>query len=588
MSSKTKLTKEQLFYKKIKTDRKWYIENFLKIRDKTASIVPFKLNKAQNIVNDLIERDEREGKPKRYIVLKARQMGLSTLFEGLIFQDTSTHENKNSLIIAHEEGASSNLFNMSKLYYEYLPDVLKPMKKYANGKILSFENPTNDDNEKSKNPGLRSKISIATAGSGEVGRSSTIHNLHASEVAFFPDARVTMLGLLQAIPDQPNTLAVLESTANGVGDWFHDMWVKAERGENEFTPIFLPWHIQPEYTRPFRSDVEREQFIDEVDSTSIDASGNNVRTYEYELMQKHELTYEQLNWRRWTMKNKCQGDEILFMQEYPSTPEEAFISSGRPKFSIQSLKKYQTITKEPVKRGYLIEKDGRIDLVEDDKGYVSIWEEPKPNRFYCIGADVAEGLIHGDYSCAYVGDSESFDVVARWHGHIDPDLYGLELIKLGKYFNDAYIGVENNNHGLTTLSTIKKEEYWNLFFSKSYDKIADTMTQKLGWTTSIRTKPLMIDKLAEFVREHYLGIYDDLLISEMFTYVIEDNGKTNAQTGCHDDTVMAVAILLQLLLEGKGEYYVPEIPIEQRISGEVRSEIIDPDFEVKESTEFSI
>ena len=584
-----RMTKEQLFYHKIKNDRKWYIERFLKIRDKSATIVPFVLNTAQSIVNEIVERDEKEGKPKRYIVLKARQMGLSTYFEGLIFQDTSTRENKSSLIIAHEEQASSNLFNMSKLYFELLPDVIKPMKKYANGKILSFENPDNDDAEKARNPGLRSKISIATAGSGEVGRSSTIHNLHASEVAFFPDARITMLGLLQAIPDQPNTLAVLESTANGVGDWFHDMWQKAERGENDFTPIFLPWYIQKEYQRPFKTKVEHEQFMNEVNAVTQDYKGDMVRTYEYEIMEKFDLTPEQLNWRLWTMKNKCEGDEMLFMQEYPITPEEAFISSGRPKFSIQSLKKYQTITRPPAKRGYLLEKDGKIELLEDAKGYISIWHEPIPQRFYCIGGDVAEGLAHGDYSCAYVGDSETFDVVARWHGHIDPDLYGMELVKLAKYFNDAYLGVENNNHGLTTLSTIKKEEYWNLFFSKSYDKIADTLTRKIGWTTSIRTKPLMIDKLAEFVREHYLGIYDDLLISEMFTYIIEDNGKTNAQSGCHDDTVMALAILLQLLLEGKGEHYTPEIPMEQRQrKSESSDEIIDPLFENTKDNEFSI
>lgn len=588
MTDKRKMTKEELFYHKVKHDRKWYIEKFLKIRDKTATIIPFTLNEAQNRVMRLIENDEKEGKPKRYIVLKARQMGLSTLFEGLIFQDTATRENKNSLIIAHEEQASSNLFNMSKLYFDYLPDVLKPMKKYANGKVLSFENPTNDDHEKAKNPGLRSKISIATAGSGEVGRSSTIHNLHASEVAFFPDAKVTMLGLLQAIPDQPNTLAVLESTANGVGDWFHDMWQKAEKGENEFTPIFLPWFIQPEYTRAFRTENEKKQLIGEVNTVSVDGSGKEVRTYEYELMQKFDLTYEQLNWRRWTMKNKCQGDEILFMQEYPSTPEEAFISSGRPKFSIQSLRKYQTITKDPIKRGYLMAKDGRIEFVEDSKGYISIWQEPEPNRYYAIGADVAEGLAHGDYSCAYVGDTDTFDVVARWHGHIDPDLYGVELVKLAKYYNEAYLGVENNNHGLTTLNTIKREEYWNLFFSKSYDKIADTMTQKLGWTTSIRTKPLMIDKLGEFIREHYLGIYDDLAIAEMFTYVIEDNGKTNAQPGCHDDTVMSMAIMLQLMLEGKGEGYVPEIPIDERGNRVNHQDIIDPDFEAEHDEEFSI
>ena len=284
------------------------------------------------------------------------------------------------------------------------------------------------------------------------------------------------------------------------------------------------------------------------------------------------------------MANKCQGDEELFMQEYPSTPEEAFISSGRPKFSIKALKKYQTITKEP-KRGYLTSnQDGHMIFVEDSKGYVSIWKEPEPDTYYCIGADVAEGLVVGDYSCATVGDPVTFDVVAMWHGHIDPDLFGVELIKLAKYYNDAYLGVENNNHGLTTLSTIKKNEYWNLFFSKSYDRISDSMTQKLGWTTSVRTKPLMIDKLAEFVREMYLGIYSDAMIAEMFTYVIEDNGKTNAQPGCHDDTVMAAAIMLQLMLEGKGDYYVPEIPIDERNKPRSR-EIVDPLFEKEEENE---
>ena len=576
MSLTKKMTKEQAFFYKLRHDRQWFIENFLKIRDKRAQIVPFKLNHAQRLVLAQIEKDEAEGRPKRYLVLKARQMGLSTLFEALIFHDTIVNENKNALIIAHEEAASSNLFTMSKLYYENIPEVIRPMKKYANGKQLVFENPTTDESEKLKNPGLRSKISIATAGAGEVGRSSTIHNLHASEVAFFPDGKTTMLGLMQALPDQPNTMAVWETTANGVGDFFHEQWQKATKGENEFTPIFLPWFIQPEYTRPFRTDAEREQFIDEVSTILKDGNGNDVRTYEYELMHKHNLTWEQMNWRRYTVANKCQGDEILFMQEYPSTPEEAFISSGRPKFSIRALKKYQTITKEPIKRGYLLEKQGKLEFLEDPKGYISIWREPHPELHYAIGADVAEGLVEGDYSCGVVGDS-NFDVVAIWHGHIDPDLFGAELVKLAKYYNQAYLGVENNNHGLTTLNAIKKAEYWNLFFSKSYDKIADTLTQKLGWTTSVRTKPLMIDKLAEFIREHYLGIFSDLIISEAFTYIIEDNGKTNAQVGTHDDTIMATAIMLQLLLEGKGESYTPEIPIDQREN--MVHEIIDADFE---------
>lgn len=578
-----KMTKEQLFHFKVINDRPWYMENFLKIRDKRAQIIPFRLNEAQRIFMEHIERDEREGRPKRYIVLKARQMGLSTFSEAIIFHDTSTHENKNSLIIAHEEVASQNLFNMSKQYYEYLPDVLKPMKKYANGKVLHFENPTTDDAEKAKNPGLRSKISIATAGTGEVGRSATIHNLHVSELAFFPDAKTTMLGLMQSVPDQPNTFVVWESTANGVGDFFHEQWNKAVRGENEFTPLFFPWFIDPGYSRPFRSEAEKSAFLDEISTVSRDANGNPIRTYEWELMTKNDLTPEQMNWRRWAVANKCQGDEELFMQEYPSTPEEAFISSGRPKFNIKALRKYQTLTK-PGKRGYLRDNSGVVTFEEDDKGYVTIWEEPNPNRYYSIGADVAEGLANGDYSCGVVGDNETFDVVAMWHGHIDPDLFGMELIKLAKYYNEAYLGVENNNHGLTTLNAIKRAEYWNIYFSKSFDRVADKITQKIGWTTSIRTKPLMIDKLAEFVREMYLGIYSDEIISEMFTYVIEDDGKTNAQTGCHDDAVMACAILLQLLLEGRGENFAPETPIDQ-VRSVVAHDVIDTLFEGKDEIE---
>jgi hypothetical protein len=235
----SKLTKEQLFFHKLKHDFPWYSENFLKIRDKKANIVDFKLNKAQRIVHDKILELRRDNRPVRVLLLKARQMGLSTFTEGFIFHDTSTNENKNALIIAHEETASANLFNMSKLYYEYLPELIRPMKKYANGKVLQFENPTPDENEKQKNPGLRSKISIATAGAGEVGRSSTIHNLHVSELAFFPDPKITMLGLMQCVPDSENTNVIIESTANGVGDYFHELWQSAEKGLNDFIPIFL-------------------------------------------------------------------------------------------------------------------------------------------------------------------------------------------------------------------------------------------------------------------------------------------------------------------------------------------------------------
>ena len=181
----------------------------------------------------------------------------------------------------------------------------------------------------------------------------------------------------------------------------------------------------------------------------------------------------------------------------------------------------------------------------------------REDKFYGIGADVAEGLIDGDYSVGLVGD-DNFDICASWYGHIDPDLFGEELVKLGVFYNQAYLGIEANNHGLTTIKAVQRLEYWNLFFTKTYDKISETLTQKVGWYTTNRTKPLMINKLAEFIREKYIGIPWITLVNECLTYIIEDNGSTNAQEGCHDDTVMACAILLQVLLEGKGENFVPE------------------------------
>ena len=555
--------KTQLLLKRIKEDRPWYMENFLKIRNKEAKLIPFKINDAQELFEEEIKKCDKEKRLKRFIVLKARQMGFSTYSEGFIFHDTTTNTFKNSMIIAHEDKATQNLFNMSKLYYEELPNALKPMIKYSNGKELVFENPTGDPLEKKKNPGLRSKITVATAGTVEVGRSATVHNLHASEVAFFPDATTTMLGLLQCVPDTLNSCVILESTANGVGGYFYDMWQKACRGENDFIPLFYPWFTDKSYTTPFESEAEKEYFA------------STLNDYEKALMQNNNLTLEQMKWRRRTIANKCQGDVELFMQEYPSTPEEAFIASGRPVFNTASVRKYLAHAEDGV-RGYLKEEGSNVKFLQDEKGYVEIWQQPKSGEFYVIGGDVAEGKIDGDYSVAQVLDSNC-NVVAMWYGHIDPDLFGYELVKLARYYNDAYLGVEANNHGLTTLKAVQRYDYWNLYFAKIYDRFTDGITQKLGWQTTSKTKPMMIDKLAEFVREFHIGIKSKVTIQELLTYIIEENGSTNAQQGCHDDTVMSLAIALQVWLEGKGDFYEPEIT-----DNNDKKEYKDPLFEGEE------
>ena len=575
------------FAYKIQNDTPWYMENFLKIRDKKSRLIPFKCNEAQLEFQRIIDENTRLGKPHRYIILKARQLGFSTFTEGKIFHDTVTRENTNSLIIAHEDKATQNLFQMSKLFYEELPASLKPMKKYSNEKALVFENPTTDVYEKQQNPGLRSKITCATAGTSDTARSGTYHNVHVSEIAFFPNAQNTMTALLQCVPDEPNTFVVLESTANGIGGYFYDMWNDAVEGKNDFTPLFFPWFTDSSYTAPFENESKKDEFIKEINAMVQDSSGKMVHTEEWFLMNEFDLTLEQLYWRKKTIANKCGGDLEMFHQEYPATPQEAFIASGRPRFDVKVLREYDMNCTEPEHIGYLENKDRRITYHEEDNGLLQIWQMPSANKFYTIGADVAEGLETGDYSVAVVMD-ENLNVVAKYRGHIDPDLYGIELVKLGWFYNEAYIAVENNNHGLTTLKSILRQEYYNVFYTKSYDRVNDVVSKKLGWSTTRKTKPYMIDKLAEYIRERFIGIKDKEIIMECYSYVIDEKGITNAQEGKHDDCVMALGICLMAFLEEMGQDYVPEVP-KDLINKKKKDdfdypEIIDPLFEEDENS----
>ncbi|MGL4774543.1 MAG: hypothetical protein ACRC2K_13360 [Clostridium sp.] len=534
-----------------------YIPNFLFIRNKESELVKLKPNKPQKKLRDMINKLRAEGKPVRIIILKARQMGFSTYTEADCLHQTVTNKLFSSTIIAHEEQASQNLYNMFKTYYENLPDALRPMRKRNNSKELLFENPTNDDFEKKKNPGLKSSVKIATAKNTATGRSQTINYLHASEVAFWEKPEETFTGLLQCVPRTAKSTVIMESTANGIGDYFYNAWQRACNGESDFVPLFFAWYELDEYQIPFDTIEDKNEFEKQVNYTYIDEEGVEIHTEEWELMNLYGVTLEQLKWRKWCINNNCGGDIEKFHQEYPSNAEEAFIASGRPRFSIPVLRQYQrACTQGRVGR---FETSGNSCIfVDDPNGPLELFKEPKDNEFYVIGADTAEGLITGDYSVGIALDN-NFDICMKYRTHIDPDLFGRELVKMAKFYNNAYLGVENNNHGLTTLKAIQQEEYFNIYYTKSYDKISDQISQKMGFSTNNKTKPMLIDKLAEFIRNKWLGIKDRTIIGELFTYVIDEKGATNAQDGCFDDCVMALGIALQLLLEGRGENYRPYV-----------------------------
>jgi hypothetical protein len=178
-------------------------------------------------------------------------------------------------------------------------------------------------------------------------------------------------------------------------------------------------------------------------------------------------------------------------------------------------------------------------------GEFQVWEFPTPDGVYVIGADVAEGLGHGDWSSAHVIEARTQTVVAHWHGHIEPDLYGDLLCEIGWWYNTALLGVENNNHGLTTLKAAQRYGYRNLYRTRRLQQRNPEATEVLGWRTTSATKPLAIDELSASIRDGELGLRCGFTLSELRTFVRDHNGRMHGSP--HDDRVMSLAIAYQML-----------------------------------------
>jgi hypothetical protein len=231
-------------------------------------------------------------------------------------------------------------------------------------------------------------------------------------------------------------------------------------------------------------------------------------------------------------------------QEYPSDPEEAFIRSGRPVFDLDALREIEPIEPD---RGYLKPGQGKnVYTFLNDGGEFSIWDFPTLNEVYVVGADVAEGLGHGDYSAAHVISANTGLVVAHWHGHVDADIFGEEVLKaIGFFYNYALIGIESNNHGLTTIKGLQRSGYRNIYRSRKLGQRNPTITETMGWRTTSVSKPLAIDELNAAIRDESISLYDGKTIGELRTFVREANGKMHGSP--HDDRVMSLAITNQML-----------------------------------------
>ena len=286
-------------HQKLTHDLKFYIKNGpIKIIDKGGKVVTLQLNKAQQHVHREVERMKAEVGFVRMLSIKGRQQGISTYVAARYFHGTTRQTGITTFVMAHDDKTSTLLFRKADFYLSNIRHELKPSIKRNNSKELFFDK-------------LLSSYFVGTAGSGNVGRGGTVQRFHGSEVAFWNDPEGVKGGIMQSIPDSKDTEVFLESTGNGFDPMFYPMVQDARRGKGTYRVVFVPWFWQPEYV--------------------ADASHIIITPEENELMTLFALTKEQIAWRR----NKIAfwgGNVEKFMQEYPSTIDEAFQVSGKTLF----------------------------------------------------------------------------------------------------------------------------------------------------------------------------------------------------------------------------------------------------------------
>lgn len=515
--------------RRLRDDFAFYASSCLRIRTKDADISPLVLNEAQRRFVDAIENQWKTEGKVRIVVLKARQMGLSTVIGAWLYWRTSQNQALKTLVMAHKADATSTLFEMTKRFHDLLPDPLRSHTKYSSKRELTFDI-------------LQSSFTVATAGGDGVGRSETLTGVHASEVAFWPKSSASDVfnGLTNAVPNMPGTAIFVESTANGVSGKFAELWQGAIKGENGYVPIFLPWHIQQEYRRP------------------VPDEGLTYTPEELELIDLYGLDDEQLQFRRVRIAETSRDQ---FKQEYPSCAEEAFLTSGMPVFNPEQITEALRTAPAPVDRLTL---EGSV-FVPHSRGQLAVYKDFDPARIYYIGADVAEGIKGRDYSVAQVIDDRG-EQAAVWRGHVHPDYFAVILKALGERYGTARIIPERNNHGILTCSRLAKDlAYPNVFMEESVGNITEDYRETIGFSTNVKTKPLVIDQLRAALRDGVLKIRDRDTLQEMLTYIVTETGKMEAEEGHHDDCVMALALAFHIFeahfdpVANADEYYV-EVP----------------------------
>ena len=504
-------------------------------KDARRGFVNFTFNDCQKKITEILDKQLADNGKVRAIILKARQQGISTYCAGRVFWKTYFTPHARSVVMAHDSATSDALFNMSRNIIRNMDSLYKPTELRSNAKEIVISSPHFKKDATGEKP--VSSYRLYTAGSPEAGRGTTPTIAHLSEIAFWQHDEKIFAGLFQGISEAPGTEVILESTANGAQGEFYRLWRGALEGENEYTPIFLPWFTTSEYYREPPEDFERS-------------------SEEELLVEDHNLNNGQLYWRRLKI---AEGGELKFRQEYPATPDEAFITAGKSVFAMDKLKKL--LPAEPDKR--MIFDFNSFTWEASKDGNLDIWEFPDWDSNYILAADVALG-VGQDYSAAVVMDTDRKVIALYRDNYIDPSKFGDLLFYLGRYYNNALLTVESNSMGVATLSRLAQMNYINLYKQTKISAISKEEGMVPGFKTTQVTKPHIIGNLKNAVENDDIWIASRTIIQELKDYVSTDSGRTEAAPGCHDDTIMATAIALETLRTHYDKLTMNKVPWSQK------------------------
>lgn len=497
--------------------------NRLSIVRKDLQVVRFgpAMNWAQHELLDAVHERIEARRPIRIICLKARQLGVSTLIEGIMFTFAMMMKRMRGLVVSHENDSAEHLLNITQHYWDSFVFHDLFTQKYKGAKRLSWVE-------------TNSMIQIATAKNLGAGRSRTIQVLHASEVGFWDDAATLMTGLGQAVPRIPLSMIALESTANGIGNYFHTQWEGATTGETDYIPLFFPWTRHPEYT---------------AEALNMPHALPGKLSDEERILKRIGITDSQLVWRRYAVRNDCQSDVLKFHQEYPTTPEEAFIATGTNVFALTHLNAvYQPMTG---KVGRLVREGQRIRFQDDSTGPLRIFKEPSKNKdwgMYVVVGDPTH-TTRNDYACIQVLSRRTWEQVAVWRDRIDPVNFGDKIIEIAQYYNNAIAASEITGPGYGTIARMMSLSYPFIWQNQWAEKEPGMMKDRYGWETTHKTKSQAIGNLLKVVVDRDVTIHDLVTFSEMKNYVtLPNGGYGNAAHEGNDDTVMALAVAVTVTM----------------------------------------